>query len=116
MVDHSPRARCGVRPAAFFLAGQPLVLHSFVGSYRQTAIGVVGVLAAIWSIAYWLTGFYPRIYRLSPEVQARTGAKVRIKGRSIEWDRPVGWRAAISLLGFVLWGCCWARSLFGAFC
>ncbi len=98
---------------AFFLAGQPLVLHSFVGSYRQTAIGVVGVLAAIWSIAYWLTGFYPRIYRLSPEVQARTGAKVRIKGRSIEWDRPVGWRAAIGLqfrfvgllLGaFALWG------------
>ncbi len=98
---------------AFFLAGQPLVPRSFVGSYRQTAIGVVGVVASIWSIAYWFTGFYPRIYRLSPEVQARTGAKVRIKGRSIGWDRPVGWRASIGLqlrflgllLGaFAVWG------------
>lgn len=98
---------------AFLLAGQPLAPRSFVGSYRQTALGVVGVVASIWSIAYWLTGFYPRIYRLSPEVQARTGAKVRIKGRSIGWDRPVGWRASIGLqlrllgllLGaFAVWG------------
>ena len=98
---------------AFFFAGQSLVPHSFAGSYRQTAVGVVGVLAAIWSIAYWFTGFYPRIYRLGPEVQSRTGAKVRIRGRSIEWDRPVGWRASIGLqfrflgllLGaFAVWG------------
>jgi hypothetical protein len=98
---------------AFFLAGQPLVPHSFVGSYRRTAIGVVGVLTAIWSIAYWTAGFYPRIYRLSPDVQARTGAKVRINSRRIEWDRPVGWRASLGLQfrfvglvlsAFALWG------------
>jgi hypothetical protein len=98
---------------AFFFAGQPLVPHSFVGSYRQTATGVVGVLTALWSISYWTAGFYPRIYRLGPEVRARTGAKVRINGRSVEWDRPLGWRASIGLqfrflgllLGaFALWG------------
>ena len=98
---------------AFFLAGQPLVPgSSLVSGYRMSAIAVVGLLAGIWSIAYWTIGFYPRIYRLSPGVQARTGARIRV-GRSLGWDRPVGWRAAIGLqfrfLGllmgtFAVWG------------
>jgi hypothetical protein len=99
---------------AFFLAGGPPVGNSLVSSYRQSVVGVVGVLVVLWNFAYWFKGFYPRIYRLSPRVQAETGARVCIKGRSgIGWDRPVGWQASFGLqvrfLGlvlaaFALWG------------
>ena len=81
---------------ALLLAGRPVARGSLVDSYRTSALVVIGLLAAAWNIVYWTSGFYRRIYRLSPQVQARTGAKVRIR-RSIEWDRPVGWRAAIGL-------------------
>jgi hypothetical protein len=83
---------------AFFWAGRPPAPHTIEGIYRQSAIGVVAVLAVAWNFAYWFKGIYPRIYRLSPRVQAETGARVIVKGRSgIAWDRPVGWQASIGL-------------------
>jgi hypothetical protein len=94
-------------------AGQPLQRHSAVSTYRMSAMYVVGVLICGWNFAYWVKGFFPMIYRLSPRVQARTGARVHIATRGIEWDRPVGWMAALGLqlrflglivVGFGLWG------------
>lgn len=82
---------------AFVLAGRPLAPGSFAFFYRTSAIFVFDLIVGGWSLYYWLGGFYPRIYRLSPEVQARTGARVRIGYRSIGFDRPVGWRAAVGL-------------------
>jgi hypothetical protein len=107
---------------AFFLAGSPPVGNSIASTYRQSAVGVVGVLVVFWNFAYWFKGFYSRIYRLSPRVQAETGARVIIKGRSgIGWDRPVGWQASVGLqlrfLGLVLAAfALWGVMLIGAIC
>jgi len=81
---------------AFWLAGKPLAPGSFADTYRKSASLVIGLLIVGWNLAYWWLWFYPRISRLCPEVQARTGAQVRI-GRKLEWDRPVGWRDTLAL-------------------
>ena len=91
---------------AFWLGGKSLARGSFADSYRTSATAVIGLLIVGWNFAYWRTGFLPRIYRLCPEVQARTGARVRLASRRLEWDRPVGWRDRFALqlhfLGLVL--------------
>jgi hypothetical protein len=98
---------------AFFFAGKPLAPGSIASTYRSSATAVLAVLVVAWNFAYWFKGFYPRIFRLSPEVQARTGARVVFRNRSIAWDRTVGWQAAVGLqlrfLGlvltaFMIWG------------
>ena len=63
----------------------------------MSATVVVDLIAFGWNLVYWFEGFYSRIFRLSPNVQARTGARVRIGFKTIEWDRSVGWKAALGL-------------------
>ena len=95
------------------MGGRPLAPGSFADTYRKSSSLVIGLLIMGWNIAYWYVGFYPRIQRLCPEVQARTGAQVRIGYRSVEWDRPVEWRDALALklhflglllVALALWG------------
>jgi hypothetical protein len=71
--------------------------RSFAFCYQMSAIVVFDLFVGCWSIYYWGGGFYTWVYRLSPEVRARTGARVRIGFRSIGFDRSVGWRAAVAL-------------------
>jgi hypothetical protein len=98
---------------AFWFGARALAPGSLADSYRKSAILVMGLLIAGWNFAYWLLGFYPRISRLCPEVQARTGAKVRFAFRSVQWDRPLDWGDRLSLqlhflgllvVSFLLWG------------